>query len=51
MFLGLRDRIKSEEVIDCESKLKARTWESGHNFHSPPMANIVEVLQCAKQFN
>lgn len=29
MFLGLKDKLKSEEVADYESKLKALTWESG----------------------
>lgn len=32
-FLGLKDRIKFEEKIDYESKLKALTWESGNTFH------------------
>lgn len=48
MFLGLNDRIKWE---DCESKLKALTWESGRNFHNPYMASIIEILQHTKQFN
>lgn len=51
MFPGLKDRIKFEEILDCESKLKALTSESGNNFHDPYMASIFEVLQCAKQFN
>lgn len=51
MFLNLKDRIKFEEIIDYESKLKALTWESGNNFHNPYMASSFEVLQCAKQFN
>lgn len=30
-FPGLKDRIKFEEKIDYESKLKALTWESGRS--------------------
>lgn len=32
MFLGLRDRIEFEKIIDYENKLKALNWEMGSNF-------------------
>lgn len=43
MFISLKDRIKFEEIIDCESKLKVLIWESDNNFHNLYMASNLKL--------
>lgn len=43
MFIGLKDRIKFEEIVDYESKLKVLIWESDNNFHNPYMASNLKL--------